>query len=132
LERVLRYWQGQTRRSLVAIKLWSVEVVFFNVEMWQHSANATRSEGRNFQMTKKILEENSTKPTSIRSCLSVVLSCFSSKLLCWKQLNINELRRKLRVLVGLYKRLSEGGLLKKVISWISPARTSFFSGIKVP
>ena len=54
------------------------------------------SEWRNFQMTKNVLEEISTKPTFIRPCnwLSVLLRLFFEHTLCWK-LNIKELRRKL-------------------------------------
>ena len=77
------------------------------------------------RITKKILEENSTKPTSICPWLSVVLGLFFEETICWK-LNINKLRRKLRVLVGFYKPLSVGGLLKKVIYMDLSARTRLF------
>ena len=128
LERVLRFWQGQTRRKVVAIKFWSVEVVIVNVEMWRHSANN--------KWMKKLSnnEENSgRKLDQIYFHLSLALSsgCFSSKL-CAESWTLKScLSRKLRVLVGLYKRLSESGVLKKVIAWISPTRTRLFWGIKV-
>ena len=99
-------------------------------ERWSRVCQRATSEWRNFQITKKIPEENSTKPTSICPWLSVVLRLFFEQIICWK-LNIKELSRKLRFLVGFYKRLSDGGLLKKVIYMDFPCNNKIFWGIKV-
>jgi len=79
----------------------------------------------NVQITKKILEENLTKSTSICPWFSAQVVLRANYVLEAEHQRVAQVGN-LRVLVGLYKRLSESGLLKKGIAWISPTRTRLF------